>query len=81
MENLGFQQILEVCEELIAEKTSLLEQLPHDQPHGQPIADFSLEEARHISLLSSVTSSGNYIIACDPGTKLEYHLRCSSKST
>lgn len=71
METLGFRQILEVCEELIAEKMSLLKQLSHGWLHRQSLADSSFEEARHISLLSSVTSLGNYVIACDPGTELE----------
>ncbi|OWM77903.1 hypothetical protein CDL15_Pgr018472 [Punica granatum] len=62
----GFQQVVAVCQELIVEKMSLLKQLPRDQLHQRTSASFSLEDQRHLSLVSSVATLGDYIIACDP---------------
>ncbi|KAK4748992.1 hypothetical protein SAY87_026441 [Trapa incisa] len=63
----GFQDVSEVCERLIAEKMSLLKELPHDWLHQHNQADSSFKDACQLSLLSSVISSENYIVACDPG--------------
>ncbi|XP_030532651.2 uncharacterized protein LOC115742487 isoform X2 [Rhodamnia argentea] len=61
----GFQKILEIGEELISERVTLLKQTPYDWLQHQSLADVG-EGFLYTDLISSIATFGKHTILCDP---------------
>ncbi|XP_016492818.2 uncharacterized protein LOC107812273 isoform X1 [Nicotiana tabacum] len=61
----GFSNILEICEPLILEKSTLLNQMPSDWLQQQGDANYSSKRIPYLELMSSVATLQDQMLICD----------------
>lgn len=69
----GFPNIVEICGQLILEKSSLLKQIPGDCLQQLVGTNSPHEGAMYAGIMSSIATFEDHIAICDTGTETSIH--------